>query len=368
MTVLRKYISLFLNAILLVPSISIASNNNLEDNTNRISNENLPSNTLNYLKNDLYIIGEGDKLNLTIFDSPELSGPLSVLSDGNIQVPIVGNIFIKGMTLDQATNEIKNKLGEHLLNPAIFLKIIQTRPIKISVIGEINNPGIYSLSSSAENQEFKNKTFNISGIPTVVDAIQRAGGITNNADLRNVNLERKLPGLNNKYKSTNLNLISLISDGNQIYNPFLFDGDRIILKKALNNSKESFKIAEANLSPEFINLNIIGEVKNPGIIKVKANTSLNQSILLAGGPTNWRANKGKVTLVRVNRNGTIYHKSFRLNLSDPPSEIRNPILKDGDSVYVPTSKFASFSDSVTAISRPASGIVTVWSLFKIIGD
>ena len=278
----------------------------------------------------------------------------------------MGNIFIKGMTLNQASNEIKSRLGEDLLNPAIFLKLTQPRPIKISVIGEINNPGIYSLSSNSENQQFK--TFNISGLPTVIDAIQRAGGITTNANLRNVHLERKLPGLNNNYKSTNLNLISLVTEGNQIYNPFLFDGDRIILKKALNNSKDSFKIAEANLAPEFININIIGEVKTPGIIKAKSNTSLNQAILLAGGPTNWRANKGKVKLVRINRNGSIYYKDFKLNLSDPPSDKKNPILKDGDSVYVATSKFASFSDGVSALSRPASGIVTVWSLFRLIGD
>ena len=50
----------------------------------------------------------------------------------------------------------------------------------------------------------------ISGVPTVIDAIQKAGGVTQNTDLKNIKLHRKLPGNNNEYKVTNLDLYSLV--------------------------------------------------------------------------------------------------------------------------------------------------------------
>ena len=51
---------------------------------------------------------------------------------------------------------------------------------------------------------------NISGLPTLVKAIQKAGGITQSADLKKVELTRLLPGNNNEYKTSQLNLIDLI--------------------------------------------------------------------------------------------------------------------------------------------------------------
>ena len=98
----------------------------------------------------------------------------------------------------------------------LSIRILRTRPILISLAGEIKRPGIYSL------KEFSSSS---NGLPTVIDAIQKAGGVTQNTDLKNIRLHRKLPGNNNKYKVTNLDLYSLVIDGNQIYNPYLFDGD-----------------------------------------------------------------------------------------------------------------------------------------------
>ena len=55
------------------------------------------------LQGDAYIIGPGDGLELNLFDAPELSGALDVLSDGSVSLPLVGSVVLSGLTLQQAT-------------------------------------------------------------------------------------------------------------------------------------------------------------------------------------------------------------------------------------------------------------------------
>ena len=320
------------------------------------------------LGKDLYIIGPGDLLTLNIIDAPELSGELRVLNDGTIQVPIIGSFYISGLTHKDAQIKLEKLLGDYLLIPDIFISVIDPRPIKVSVVGQVQRPGLYSMDVGSNNNSFNRGRVRFSGMPTVIDAIKLSGGITKQADLRNVFIERRLPGGDLKYKKAKINLLDLIIQGNQLNNPFLFDGDKIIITKALNSNVESWEIADANLTPENISVTIAGEVISPGNLTLQSKTSLSQSIMAAGGPVNWRANKGNVRLVRINRNGSVDNKTIRLDLSEPPSEDKNPILRNGDIVYVETSKFATMSDGITAIRKPASGILSIWSLFKIIGD
>ena len=112
----------------------------------------------------------------------------------------------------------------------------------------------------------------LSGLPTVVDAIQKAGGITKYADLEEVILKRKIPGNESAYKETRLNFLKLILEGEQNNNPFLYDGDIVKLKKNEQLSPSLLEIASANLSPKTIQVTIIGEVNFPGKIELKSNT------------------------------------------------------------------------------------------------
>ena len=80
----------------------------------------------------------------------------------------------------------------------------------------------------------------ILGHPTVVYAIQNAGGITQKADLSEVELLRLLPGNKNEYKKAKLNLLDLIMDGQKQNNPYLFDGDIIKLKDVIRPDFETF--------------------------------------------------------------------------------------------------------------------------------
>ena len=77
------------------------------------------------------------------------------------------------------------------------------------VSGEVNRPGIYSIDVKGVNQLANNdggerSSINTYGWPTLVDAIQKAGGITPDSDLKNIQLLRKLPGTENRYKTAKL--------------------------------------------------------------------------------------------------------------------------------------------------------------------
>ena len=67
------------------------------------------------LQEDVYIIGPGDVLDLKFFDAVELSGPIEVLSDGSVPLPLVGSVRISGLTLQQ--RRCRYSYGKELLRP-----------------------------------------------------------------------------------------------------------------------------------------------------------------------------------------------------------------------------------------------------------
>ena len=233
-------------------------------------------------------------------------------------------------------------------------------------MGEVERPGLYSLTTSEGAQTQGGPSISISGLPTVVDAIQKAGGITQLANLRQVVLQRRMPGDSPRYKQTQLDLLSLLFEGDQQQNPFLFDGDTIRITKASEPPQEAIALASANLSPHQIQVYVIGEVLRPGALPLPANTPLVQAVMAAGGPQTWRANTGNVELVRINRNGTATRQRFKLNLSQGASNALNPPLRDGDTLVVNRSGMAVASDAIGAVSAPLTGLVNILALVNLI--
>ena len=113
----------------------------------------------------------------------------------------------------------------------------------------MERPGLYSLSTTEAVQTEGGPTTSITGLPMVVDVIQKAGGITQQADLRSVKLQRRLPGAPARDKRAWLNLLELLLEGNQQQNPFLLDADTIKNERAEEIPSEAIKLAAANLSP-----------------------------------------------------------------------------------------------------------------------
>ena len=188
--------------------------NNSEESSKKLEkydNDNLDD--FEYLQKDFYLICPGDILELTLLDVPEYSGEYSVLNDGTIPLPLIGSIYLNNLSITQASNLIENKYRAELLRPELHLTVKVPRPILVSLIGEIERPGIYSLTNNEESILAGGPQIRNNGLPTIVDAIQKAGGITQNANLEKVKVSRRIPGLEKEYKRTEINLLDLLFKG-----------------------------------------------------------------------------------------------------------------------------------------------------------
>ena len=143
----------------------------------------------------IYKLGPGDRLITKVFKLDKFNAEVTVLPDGTINFK---NWFNKcsNLTIQQAKAKITNSYSKILRRPIVYIDLTYARPIKISITGEVNRPGIYSIGIEGTNtltNNFGNNDTKIStsGWPTIVDAIQRSGGITANGDLRNIFLIRQ---------------------------------------------------------------------------------------------------------------------------------------------------------------------------------
>lgn len=307
----------------------------------------------NSLNNDKYIIGPGDILNLEVFDENAYSGQYEVMKDGNVILPLVGYVKLEGLSLEKATEKISNSYSKELLRPQVYLSLTKARPITVSLLGEVYNPGIYTILP-------KNNSHS-----TLIDALQKGGGITKESNLKDVVLIRKLYNQKSNYKKTNLNLFDLIIEGDLSQNPILYDGDIIKIEKGVPLSKELVSIADGNLTPKTVDVYVLGEVRSPGRITVQNKTSLMQAILLAGGPNNLKNNK-KIQLYRLNRNGTIANKVFKYSPKQKISSSNNPMLVNGDIIKLDSNLFSKTTSAISVVTEPLSDIISAISIYKFL--
>ena len=326
----------------------------------------VPDSEPSVLQSDAYLLGPGDGLDLKFLAAKELSGPLEVLNDGTASLPLLGSVQLAGITLSQATQWLETLYRRQLLRPELQLSVVRPRPLRVALVGEVERPGLYTLTTSeASNTEAK---VSISGLPALVDGIQKAGGVTANADLTQVVLQRRLPGTTPRFKRTTVNLLALVREGDQLQNPLLFDGDTIRVTRAEEPVVEAIELASTTLAPQEIKVNVVGEVERPGPVTLSANTPLVQAVLSAGGTKAWRASRSNVELVRINRNGTATRRTYAIDLSQGASNAKNPPLRDGDTVIVNRNGLAKASDTISAVSQPLTGLTNILALVELLNN
>jgi polysaccharide export outer membrane protein len=286
-----------------------------------------------------------------------VGGGFTILPDGTATLGLLGSVQLTGLTVGQAQRWLTSLYSKYLLRPQLFLTLSGFRPVKVSVIGEVQRPGLYPLAVGA----------------TPVVAIQTAGGITLNSDVRKVMLRRRLPGPEGTQKQTLLDLTQLLTYGNQLQNPLLFDGDTLLIARTEDPlPSEVLQLAATNLSPPTISVTVIGEVKSPGTLTLPANTSFAQALLRAGGTTDWRANRKSIELLRVNRNGTTTRDLF--NYRDPNTAISkglNPPLRDNDTIIVRRSLYGKTIDVMNQVLVPIgtiSNLANTYFLWENLND
>lgn len=321
----------------------------------------------NSINENFYLLGPGDQLSIKFVGAPALTNNYLILSDGNIQLPIIGATNLSGLSLNDAEKKLVELYQNELIRPEVYINVLKSKPLRVSIIGEIIRPGSYTLDLSEFNRvEGSSSSTSIRGYPTVVDAIQKAGGLTLDADITNISLSRMLPGEGKGFKKTELNLLDMIQNGNQINNPILFDKDVIKIKQVSNNNNMLENIPN-NLTPEEITLHVIGEVASPGKYRVPANTQISQAILMAGGPRSWR-HKDKVHLLRVRRNGTIKVSKISFNKEGVPTRKSRISLRNGDIVKVNKNLFGKSTDALATFLPPIRDMYSLYGVYKLIED
>lgn len=104
-----------------------------------------------------------------------------VAQDGTINISLAGPVQIAGLTLDQASEKIAEKLRDrYLVNPQVTLNVIDYAPRRFSVLGQVNTPGSYLIPGEE-----------VLNLPT---AIAMAGGNTRIGNLRSVMVTRERDG------------------------------------------------------------------------------------------------------------------------------------------------------------------------------
>jgi len=334
--------------------INVDSSTALRNESNRENLKNSkPSNGYNYL------IGSGDVLQLKFSDIEvnKYNGEFQVLSDGWIFLPVIGNYFIENKTLEEARNDLISKYSKELIVPDLQLNLSYSRPLDISIIGEVQKPGLYQIKEILENP------------PRIVDGLQLAGGITSKSNLEDVKLIRVFKENGELIKKiTSLNLTSLVEEGDQSNNIKLSHGDVLKINATSEFSKTQYKLAKATLAPAQIGITVVGEVKHPGEKIVTSGVSLIEAIMIAGGPVDWKANKQNIQIIREDEYGAINVSSYKYNINKKNSINNNPILKDGDIINVNAVNYAKFSRGMKTIFSPFSDLITGITFYKLIND
>ena len=223
-------------------------------------------------------------LSINFLGLEELSGEHIIGLDGYINLIDVGQIKASDFTVEQLENFLQKKYINFVKNPIISVTILEYRPIKVFVSGEVKQPGLYDFSINLGEQKIGRMPDNTSTTATLYDALRAAGGITQYSDFTKIKVIRRSSNYSGgETFVANINLFNLFLEGDQSQNITLFDKDTIIVAKSKMILKDQFaKIANSNLEPNTIKVFVSGNVKTPGMLLMPNNSSLTQAIAMAG--------------------------------------------------------------------------------------
>ncbi len=156
-----------------------------------------------------YILGPDDELIVNVFGYSEKTYHLTVDQEGNIYIPQVGPLFVNGLSIEQASNKIRNKLASTIYKAIgsggtrVQISLGKIKSIRVTVIGEAEKPGTYTVSS----------------LTTVFNLLYLCGGPAELGSYRKIELVR-----GNVLQRT-IDLYSFLSKGDQKDNVLLKEGD-----------------------------------------------------------------------------------------------------------------------------------------------
>ncbi len=243
-----------------------------------------------------YVLGPQDVFSITIWGPGGISDRFTVETDGTFIFPMLGRLKAGGLTARELQDELVNRLRDgYFKDPRITVVVDEFKSQRIFIVGEVKNPGTYSLTRPM----------------TIVEALALAGSTTANAG--NVALvRRRVDGEASRgpvsqsgadVKEIQVNLAAL-QEGALANNPILQDGDTVSV-------------------PRIEPIYVFGHVGRPGEYTIGKEATVRQILSLAGGVTQ-RGAEGRIKIIRTVQ-GT--EQEIKVELDDR--------VTPGDTIVVP---------------------------------
>lgn len=212
------------------------------------------------------VLGAGDTVRITAFRYPDLTTETRISEQGKVNVPMIGEVKLAGMTPEQAARHIADRMkrGNYILNPQIDVAVLEARSRQVSVLGFVTRPGRYVLDGTTAK---------------LTDVLAMAGGpLPAAADTAVVQRTR-----GGESESVNVDLAAIIQGGDASKDIEVASGDSIFVPKA----------------PVVY---VYGEVMRGGSYRLEPGMTVMQAISMAGGITP-RGSENRIELRRRGADG-----------------------------------------------------------------
>ena len=248
-----------------------------------------------------FVLGPEDIVEISVWGNKEFSNELPVRPDGNISIPLIGDVKVAGLTPTEVKKLVTHKLRKFITDASVTVFVLEINSINISIAGEVNLPGTYKVNRPI----------------TLLHLFSLSQGFTGKADLKNSFMLRN-------GKKLDINFYTLVKRGDISQNVWLQPNDLIFIKDNFENR-----------------INVIGEVTAPQVITFQEGMTVLDAILIAKGLTDVAKPKG-TKVYRRGHNPKSDIQKIPVSLDEVIFEgdlSKNILLKPGDIIHVPRSFF-----------------------------